>query len=88
MKGNQDTRNTSCSGKNFSFYPNPTNNQINFNNRYSFTTLNIYNVSGKLVSTTSLTEGENTVQTNLPSGVYFARFSNESASTVQKLVIK
>ncbi len=74
--------------ENFSFYPNPTNNQINFNNRYSFTTLNIYNVSGKLVSTTSLTEGENTVQTNLPSGVYFARFSNESASTVQKLVIK
>ncbi|WP_339699639.1 T9SS type A sorting domain-containing protein [uncultured Marixanthomonas sp.] len=72
----------------FSFYPNPTNNQINFNNRFSFTELNIYNVNGKLVSKKSLIEGENTVQTNLPSGVYFARFSNESASTVQKLVIK
>ncbi len=72
----------------FSFYPNPTNNQINFNNRFSFTELNIYNVNGKLVSKKSLIEGENTVQTNLPSGVYFARFSNENSSTVEKLIIK
>ena len=74
--------------ENFSFYPNPANDHINFNNRFSFTELNIFNVSGKLVSTKSLTGGENTIKTNLPSGVYFVQFSNDSTSTVQKLVIK
>jgi len=73
---------------NFNFYPNPASSQIQFNNQFSFKTLNIYNVTGKLVSETSLIEGENTVKTNLPSGVYFARFSNDSGSTTEKLVIK
>jgi len=74
--------------ENFSFYPNPTTDNIQFNNRYSFTEINIYNVTGKLIVTKSLSEGKNTVQTNLPSGVYFARFSNENTSTTEKLVIQ
>ena len=74
--------------ENFSFYPNPATDHIQFNNRFSFTEMTVFNVSGKIVFTKTLSEGSNTIQTALPSGVYFARFSNKNNATTEKLVIQ
>ncbi|PVW17343.1 T9SS type A sorting domain-containing protein [Marixanthomonas spongiae] len=74
--------------ENFSFYPNPATNQIQFDNRFSFSEITVYDVTGKLIVAKSLSEGKNTVPLNIPSGVYFATFSNGKASTTEKLVIQ
>ncbi len=72
----------------FTFYPNPAENQINFNNVYSFTSLNIYGIQGNLILTKTLTEGKNRIQLNLPQGLYFVNFKNENHQMVRKLLIK
>ncbi len=72
----------------FSFYPNPAEDQINFNNVYSFTRLNIYGIQGNLILTETISEGENRLQLNLPQGLYFVNFKSENQEIVRKLLIK
>jgi len=72
----------------FSFYPNPAEDQINFNNVYSFTRLNIYGIQGNLILTETISEGENRLQLNLPQGLYFVNFRSENQEIVRKLLIK
>ncbi len=72
----------------FSFYPNPSNGEINFNNIYSFTEINIYGIQGNLLLNKSISEGENNLSFNLPKGLYFVTFKNETQRVVRKLLVQ
>jgi hypothetical protein len=70
------------------FYPNPAKNQITFQNQNNFETVTFYNVNGQKVFTQNVTEGTNTINFNLPAGIYFAAFDGQKNQAVKKVVIK
>ncbi len=72
----------------FSFYPNPSEGEINFNNIHSFTEITIYGIQGNLILTKTITEGENRLRFNMPQGLYFVNFRNENQQIVKKLLVK
>jgi len=74
--------------ENFSFYPNPVKNEINFNNIFSFSTIEIYGVQGNLISSSTISEGQNTLPINLPSGLYFVNFSNDAQAVTKKMIVE
>ncbi|MEH6765818.1 MAG: T9SS type A sorting domain-containing protein [Aequorivita antarctica] len=74
--------------ENFSFYPNPVKNEINFNNIASFEKVQIYGVQGNLISSATISEGQNTVAINLPSGLYFVNFSNDAQTVTKKMIVE
>ncbi len=74
--------------ENFSFYPNPVKNEINFNNIYSFSTVEIYGVQGNLIVSETISEGQNSLSINLPSGLYFVNFSNDLQNVTKKMVVE
>ncbi len=74
--------------QNFSFYPNPTNGEINFNNQFGFYEMKIFGVAGNLLKTQTISEGTNTVEINLPSGMYFVNFGNDAQTVIKKLIVK
>ncbi len=73
---------------NFVFYPNPAKDIITFINNVNFQTLEIYDVQGKRMYFMPISQGENNVVLNLPSGMYFATFSSEENRVVRKLLVK
>lgn len=74
--------------ENFSFYPNPVKNEINFNNIFSFEKVDIYGIQGDLIRTEYISEGEQRLVINLPSGVYFMNFSNETNTITKKMIVE
>lgn len=74
--------------ENFSFYPNPVKNEINFNNIFSFENIAIYGVQGNLIFSEAISEGKNTVTINLPSGLYFVNFSNDAQTVTKKMIVE
>lgn len=74
--------------ENFSFYPNPVKNEINFNNIFSFEKVQIYGIQGRLISSETISEGQQTVSINLPSGLYFVNFSNDSQIVTKKMIVE
>ena len=74
--------------ENFSFYPNPTKNEINFNNKFGFSEMKVFGVAGNLLKTETISEGTNTVEINLPSGLYFVNFKNENQQITKKLIVQ
>ncbi len=64
---------------NVSLYPNPSNGTFNINlPNKSSKNISIYNISGQKVFEASLEKDENTVTTNLPSGMYVARIESDN----------
>lgn len=74
--------------ENFSFYPNPVKNEINFNNILSFEIVEIYGVQGNLISSKTISEGLQTLSINLPSGLYFVNFSNDAQTVTKKMIVE
>lgn len=74
--------------ENVSFYPNPVKNEINFNNIYSFSTVEIYGVQGNLIVSETISEGQNSLSINLPSGLYFVNFRNDVQTVTKKMVVE
>lgn len=74
--------------ENFSFYPNPTKNEINFNNIFSFEKVEIYGIQGSLIFSKGISEGQNTLPINLPAGLYFVNFSNDSQTVTKKMIVE
>ncbi len=72
----------------FSFYPNPVKNELNFNNIHDFDTVRIYGVQGNLVISETVSQGFNLLPINLPSGMYFVDFSNQTHSVTKKLIVQ
>jgi len=68
-------------------YPNPAYNQVSFSNN-DFNKVAFYNLQGKKVFEADLIEGENAVNFNLESGMYFLSFQNETLTVVKKLLVK
>jgi len=71
----------------FSFYPNPARNQINFNNKYFFTRVDIYGIQGELIESIAISEGDNLVHFNMLQGLYFISFKSETTQIVRKLLV-
>ncbi len=74
--------------ENFSFYPNPVKNEINFNNIFSFERVEIYGIQGHLISSKTISGGQQSLSINLPSGLYFVNFSNDSQTVTKKLIVE
>ncbi len=72
----------------FSFYPNPVKNEINFNNIHSFETIEIYGTQGNLISSDGISEGDQSVLIDLPSGLYFVKFLHSNGSTTKKMIVE
>lgn len=69
-------------------YPNPAENQINVSNDMQFETVEFYNISGKLIKTVQLVDGENKIELAIPNGLYLLKFVNKTNSLTKKLMIK
>ncbi|MCZ4318921.1 T9SS type A sorting domain-containing protein [Aequorivita viscosa] len=73
--------------ENFSFYPNPVKNEINFNNIVSIEKVEIYGVQGNLIASKIVSNGQNTLPINLPTGLYFVKFSNDAQAVTKKMIV-
>src|SRR5690554_288089 len=73
---------------NFTFYPNPTQNTIFFDNTLSFEVVQIMNVQGRKVFETKLSQTHNEVSFDLPQGLYFVKFQNKNNEVMKKLLVK
>lgn len=69
-------------------YPNPAQNSINVSNEVNFEVVEFFNISGQLLKTVQLKEGENQINFNLPQGLYLLNFSNKTQSLTKRLMIK
>lgn len=74
--------------ENFHFYPNPVKSEINFSNIHSFEKVEIYGIQGNLISSEAIAEGNQTLSIDLPGGLYFVKFSNDSTSITKKMIVK
>ncbi|MCD4791763.1 MAG: T9SS type A sorting domain-containing protein [Bacteroidales bacterium] len=66
-------------------YPNPSNGIFNVNVQSTFN-LEVLDITGKVINTRVLT-GNSTVEINT-TGVYFFRFSNETGSITQRVIVQ
>jgi photosystem II stability/assembly factor-like uncharacterized protein len=72
---------------NISIYPNPTNNYLTINANQNIVKAEIYNVNGKLETTT--TGNINTINTGtLPSGFYIIKLTGQSGNLITKKFTK
>ncbi|WP_347374062.1 T9SS type A sorting domain-containing protein [Aequorivita sp. Q41] len=74
--------------ENVSFYPNPVKNEINFNALVSIEKVEIYGVQGNLISSETISLGQNKISINLPSGLYFVNFSSNTQSVTKKMMVE
>ena len=72
----------------FGFYPNPVKNEINFNNIHSFEKVEIYGIQGNLISSEEISEGQQTFEINLSTGLYFVNFSNDAQTITKKMIVE
>lgn len=73
----------------FNMYPNPVNNTLYVSSKSSHAVVQIYNITGKVILTKTLTQGENVVSVSaLSPGVYLARFISDNKVDTKKLIIK
>ena len=73
---------------NFSFYPNPVKNEINFNNIFSFNKVEIYGIQGNLIVSKTIVDGYNILPINLSAGMYFVNFSNDRNTVTKKMIVQ
>ncbi len=73
--------------ENFSMYPNPTNNTLNFTTGYSMNTVEIFTTQGVSVWKKELLDTQNELTFQLASGIYFIRFTANEGEITRKLLI-
>ena len=72
----------------FNLYPNPAVNEVFMSTNVQSSSVEIYNITGKLVLAKALVFGNNTVNVSkLSAGVYLARFISENKTETKKLII-
>jgi hypothetical protein len=68
-------------------YPNPVQGDQVYLNLSKEATVSIYNVLGKLVSTSTVTKNNNTIQIGkLASGIYLVKIQSEKRYITKKLI--
>lgn len=68
-------------------YPNPSNGEINIDMVESGT-IKIFSINGMLVNTVDLSQGTNSLNLNLPAGIYIAKTETQDKDFSTKLVIQ
>lgn len=64
------------------------NNQVRFNiNVEGHSTIELYNVSGKLIYSEIKTQGENTISIMAPKGVYILKANSSQGSSIKKIIL-
>lgn len=72
-----------------SLYPNPTSGSLQINTvSIPSARLDIYELTGRLITSKGLVNGLNNVQLSLPDGIYIATISNAKVRFSQKLIVK
>ena len=73
--------------KSFRMFPNPTNGEYVYFSVTDTATINIYNVLGKLVSTSVVTKNNNAIHiSNISKGIYLVKISSEKQYITRKLI--
>lgn len=72
----------------FSFYPNPSQGEINFSNSHNFESVSVYGIQGNLLKTESVSQGVNTIEFNLPAGIYLLRFEAPHTNLTRKMIVQ
>ncbi|WP_179008939.1 T9SS type A sorting domain-containing protein [Winogradskyella forsetii] len=71
----------------FKVYPNPTKNNWNVESNTTITSISVYDILGKRVSTLSPNTNDVEISTeNIQSGIYFARIEGSNGSKTVKLI--
>ena len=71
---------------NLSIYPNPSNGNITIQGTTTNGLIEVYSNNGQIISSVYTTNQKTTLN-NLPTGVYFVRFSNETTVITKKITI-
>ena len=86
---NPVSTNTFIATDNIRLYPNPFQNRFNISNAGSASQIIIRNILGKVVWTADLSQGSSqTIETNLPSGIYLVTIINCDGSRAVKKMIR
>ena len=75
----------------FAIYPNPANQQVTllFPENQQKTTLQLRDLTGKLLSETTVQRNENVLNTaEYPNGIYLLNVITETGTTTEKLVVQ
>ena len=73
----------------FNMYPNPTKTSLFVSSKTADAVLAIYNITGKVVLTKTLIQGENNINiSSLATGIYLARFISNNQVDTKKLIIQ
>jgi len=73
----------------YNMYPNPTNDYLYISSKTNNSSINIYNITGKMVLSKTLAQGENIINvSNLASGIYLTRFASNNQVDTKKLIIQ
>jgi predicted secreted protein len=73
----------------FTLYPNPTTGIVNIlTNSSAIATLEVYNMTGKLIMTTDFTKDYRLDLTDVNSGLYFIYLKTEDGVQVEKLILQ
>jgi hypothetical protein len=85
-----DTSVSEIIGASFRIYPNPALDRIYFELPSGFESVQLYNINGLMVMESTDNSGSGVLNLeNLPSGMYFLKFSNhEGQSHIQKMIIR
>ena len=71
----------------FKMFPNPTNGDQVYFRITEATTINIYNILGKLVFTSEITKNKNVINlSKLSKGIYLVKIDSDKKSEIKKLV--
>ncbi|GGE03871.1 T9SS type A sorting domain-containing protein [Psychroflexus salis] len=86
---NQTLNNDKFTKAEFTTFPNPTNDVWNIQTSENISKIQIYNTVGRLVNEVNVSGNEAQIEANnLPTGIYFARISNEFDQTKTIKLIK
>lgn len=69
-------------------YPNPASNEIHFNNKIEFETLQFYNINGQLLKEVELNQNENRINISFQKGLYLLKFISNTDQITEKLIIE
>ncbi|MFP5471483.1 MAG: Omp28-related outer membrane protein [Bacteroidia bacterium] len=72
----------------FNVYPNPTTGVVNINNTDNYNELQVFDLAGKMIFSTSVNTGEQTVNVSeLPAGTYTVRLVGQNITSANKKLI-
>jgi hypothetical protein len=69
------------------FYPNPTNGQVNLNTSMALESIQVFNLSGKMIKEITTFNNPTININSLSKGMYWIKASSENQMFIEKLVV-